>query len=300
MIKFRDLLQKSRLFMVMFTLCLAFVISSCSSSSSDDDDDDGGNNGGGGNTSEATVTSGNKKEVSSASVEGTKQAILGDDLPLGIDATNTTSETLKTITVDLIEQIENAAALPTGISSSIDGPCGGSADYTSATSGGKISRIDINYRDYCSSDMYLNGLVKIYYSYSGDSISSYKIVYSNVTITGNGYNETINMTIDCNASYSCTYSSTTTGSDGRTYTVSGSTVTGNNSSGYNASATITDPDHGTITITATNITICENGNIGTGEIKVTDSTGNVVLSVTFPNCTQMVVVYKGTSATYNQ
>lgn len=159
-------------------------------------------------------------------MEGTKQAILGDDLPLGIDATNTTNETLKTITVDLIEQIENAPDLPTGYSSSVDGPCGGSADYTSIVSGNTVSRIDIHYRSYCSSGMTINGLVKFYYNYSGSTISGYKIVYSNVTITGNGYNETINMTIDCNASYDCTYSSTTTGSDGRTYNVSGSTVLG--------------------------------------------------------------------------
>ena len=302
MIQFRDLLQKSRLFTVIFTLCLAFAISSCSSSGSDDDDDDGGNTGS--TPSEATVTSGNKKQVSTASVEGTKEAILSvsNDLPTGvdIDAISTANETLRTMTLELAQQIQNAPNLPTGFSSSVDGSCGGKAYYTANTSGDRLNRIDIDYDDYCSSNIAFNGSVIIYYYYNGDEVTGYKLVYSNLSMVGGGYDEIVNMTITCDANGGCTYSSSTTGSDGRTYTVSGSTVTGNNNSGYNASATITDPDHGTITVTASNITICENGNIGTGEIEVTDSTGNIVLSITFPNCTEMVVVYNGVSATYDQ
>ncbi len=293
----RNMLQKAQWLSIVLGLSLVFTLSSCSSSGGDDD---GGNNNNQGNTSEATVSDNNKKDVSTASAEGAKQAVTGSTLPTGISAESELNEALKDLAINVLEQVESLSNLPTGYSGTLTGDCGGNANYNAVINGQQVNRIEYDFNQYCSSSYTLDGNMTIYYTYSGNDISSYRIVYDNLTYSGPSYNETINMTITCNASYSCTYSSTTTGSDGRTYTVSDSSVTGNNSSGYNVSATVTDPDHGTITITATNITICDNGNIGSGEIEVTDSTGAVVLSITFPNCSEMVVTYDGVATTYNQ
>ena len=293
----RNMLQKAQWLSIVLGLSLVFTLSSCSSGG---DDDDGGNNNNQGNTSEATVSDNNKKDVSIASAEGAKQAVTGSTLPTGISAESELNEALKDLAINVLEQVESLSKLPTGYSGTITGDCGGSANYNAVINGQQVNRIEYDFNQYCSSSYTLDGNMTIYYTYSGNDISGYRIVYDNVTYSGPNYNETINMTITCNATYSCTYSSSTTGSDGRTYTVSDSSVTGNNSSGYNVTATVTDPDHGTITITATNITICDNGNIGSGEIEVTDSTGAVVLSITFPNCSEMVVTYNGVATTYNQ
>ena len=292
----RNMLQKAQWLSIVLGLSLVFTLSSCSSGG---DDDDGGNNNQG-NTSEATVSDNNKKDVSIASAEGAKQAVTGSTLPTGISAESELNEALKDLAINVLEQVESLSNLPTGYSGTLTGDCGGNANYNAVINGQQINRIEYDFNQYCSSRYTLDGNMTIYYTYSGNDISSYGIVYDNLTYSGPSYSETINMTITCNSSYSCTYSSTTTGSDGRTYTVSDSSVTGNNSSGYNVTATVTDPDHGTITITATNITICDNGNIGSGEIEVTDSTGAVVLSITFPNCSEMVVTYNGVATTYNQ
>jgi|GEM_PF-1429103 len=88
--------------------------------------------------------------------------------------------------------------------------------------------------------------------------------------------------------------------DGTSYRVEDSSVSGNNSSGYDVDATVTSSDVGYLTVTATGITKDEaTGNICTGTITVEDSAGDV-MTISFPDCDSYVVSYNGNANTYSQ
>lgn len=135
----------------------------------------------------------------------------------------------------------------------------------------------------------------VYNQDNGDFSFTYDLTISDGSQTYN-----ITATYECtNNGMSCTYSDTFV-DNGKRYRTTNVSVSGNNTSGYNVSATVFIGDLGYVEITATNLTICANGNIGTGTIEVTDANGNVVLSVTFPDCNTMVITYNGVPDTVPQ
>ena len=152
--------------------------------------------------------------------------------------------------------------------------------------------------------VFVNGTVTLTTTNSGD-VWTTSIVYNNFTVSAGGITETLDLTTVCTSNIntgatSCTYDSKTLGIDGRTYSVSGASVSGNSFNGYTVSATVTDPDYGTLSIT-TNSAItfnCSNGQPDSGEIQFTDGSGNTVV-VTFNSCSSFTVSYNGSSTMYS-
>ena len=142
----------------------------------------------------------------------------------------------------------------------------------------------------------INGTINISGTASSINISA------NLTITENGVSETVSFSGSCSYSNAtvgaCSYSSTFTGVDGRTYTSANMSVSGNYISGYTVSGSVTDPDHGVITIsTQQPVTFnCTDGSPDSGQITIT---GNGSATVTFNDCNSFTVTYNGSSNTYN-
>ncbi|MCK4707841.1 MAG: hypothetical protein KAU21_04430 [Gammaproteobacteria bacterium] len=150
----------------------------------------------------------------------------------------------------------------------------------------------------------VNGTVNFSTTVAGD-ISTTTTSYNNFTMVYAGETQSFDMTMVCTTNistqtFSCTYESDNLGIDGRTYSVSGSSVSGDAFGGYTVSATVTDPDHGTLSITTnTPITFnCDNGQPDSGEIQFTDGDGNTVV-VTYVSCSSFTVSYNGTSNPYS-
>ena len=96
----------------------------------------------------------------------------------------------------------------------------------------------------------------------------------------------------------CSYSTTFTGIDGRNYTFTNMSISGNDISGYTVSGTVTDPDHGSISITTPQpVTFnCSNGNPDNGQIVIT---GDGSATVDFIDCNSFAITFDGSTTTYN-
>ncbi|MCW9012329.1 MAG: hypothetical protein OQL06_01000 [Gammaproteobacteria bacterium] len=142
----------------------------------------------------------------------------------------------------------------------------------------------------------INGVLTISGSQSQITLTA------NITATENSVTETFSFAGTCEFNGTtigaCTYSSTFTGIDGRTYSIANVSVSGNPSAGYSVSGTVTDPDHGSITI-ATNQPVtfnCTNGNPDSGQITIT---GDGSATVTFNSCTSFTVTFNGNGTSHN-
>lgn len=288
-----------------------FTLSACSDSGSSDGNGNGGigsdDNGNGhtsweytGSESAAVVTVDNQEEIATASRESTVELIgqsEGEDVPLlpsGVSLQNSTR-----LAGDLTRDLLEAGHLPTASTYDFEGSCGGTAsmDYSIDGESGWI-----DYNNYCTSagaegDIIING--RIVYTMT-EFMFTYE--YQNVTINYGGATQVLNMKMRCDTdgTYNCTYSSSFAGGDGRIYRFSDSQVSGDPSSGYSVSARVYDPDHGYFYIEASNITLCDGGGIGSGNISAADNTDSVVLAIEFTSCDSMVVTYDGNSEIYSQ
>lgn len=277
--------------------------------------DDGGGDGGttySGSTSEATVDDTNTDDIGRASAEGTlaslRQEQAQDASPLATDTMS--EEAMADVHMDVIREARVTGlnrTVGSQATSTVSGDCGGSAAVDSTSnSDGSVVTGSVVYSDYCVSDgtdsVIFNGTVD--YRIETDSsgaLTYYRFSYDNFRFTSNGDTQSLTATVECtfsSSTVSCTTSSDFVGSDGRTYRTTDYTVSGDASSGYDVSARVYDPDHGYVEIAATNITVCANGNIGTGTITVTDSTGTNIMTVTFTSCSEYTVTYNGVTDTY--
>lgn len=260
----------------------------------------GGSSGGGG-AAPADITAENADDLSVAATEATKAAI---------DAENNTGSPSS-----LPFKLSNSAPLQDKMESAIRSA---TDDYSSyiCTSGGSAS-VDYN-SDYTNGTFNFNNCDDGYatfsgtVSFSGDMTGSYSITYNNLVVTDNasGQSQTVSGTISC-TSTGCNYdglniggasldNSDFSGDDGRNYSFEGDvTVTGDDTSGWNVNATVVDPDHGAITITAQNVTFggCTSG-VPTGGT-ITVSGNGQTATVTFIDCNSFSINYGGSTTTHN-
>ena len=251
--------------------------------------------GGAGVSTNATISDTNAQALAIAGTEGVKQAVDSDTVsPFAkINNTSTTGD----FTVALAQQL---SADPKLAEQTIDICEFGNVIMNINESNGSGS---IAYNSCVIGDSLINGSANFTSSKVG-SITTTTVTFVDLTITFNGETETIDMSATCifnsdTASMSCSYNSTALGIDGRTYSVSNVTVTGDNLSGYSVSATISDPDHGNITIsTGSPITLnCSNDQPGSGSIIITD--GSNSMTVTFNSCSSYTVTLNGNSNLYD-
>ena len=257
--------------------------------------------GGGGDTtpSAAKISAVNEKDLGKAAAEGAKQALNGGNAPVFFRR-SASRNTLETLNESVANQLASRVALQIVDLSTQICTEGGSALIDTNPDG--TSSV-ITYSSCSTGSGIINGVANINVSTAG-SITTLNFSYVDFTITIGSETTTIDLVVSCTSdsstgSFSCTYSSDVVGLDGRTYTVSGSTIAGDSSSGYTVSATITDPEHGTISITTTTPILfnCSNGQPGSGEIQFSDGDG-VLVTVTFNDCDSFTISYSGTSTMY--
>ncbi|MCW8909834.1 MAG: hypothetical protein OQK76_04345, partial [Gammaproteobacteria bacterium] len=138
----------------------------------------------------------------------------------------------------------------------------------------------------------LNGTISFFPAGSGYSFTA------NLSFSQNGNTESITGSGTCDAQFNCSMTASFTGIDGRTYTTTSMSVTGDNTSGYTVSGTITDPDHGNITL-ATNTPVtfnCADGRPDAGQITVT---GGSSATVVFNECSSFSITFDGSTTAYN-
>ncbi len=170
----------------------------------------------------------------------------------------------------------------------VAGDCGGSASVT--VDGDESGNTDgtIVYNNFCvvgdTSNTIINGTVTFSFTSTMTTFT-----YTNVTVNDGTEIHTFNMTYTCSSAFVCNWSSDFAGDNGTNYQTGNVQISGNNSSGYDISASVSDPTYGTVTFTAANITICSNGSIGSGTVQVIDTSDTVVTTVTFPDCDTVVV-----------
>jgi len=282
--------MKQFLIVVLFGLNL---IACGSDSSSSPVSSTTGNTGGvtfSGSTSPATASSQNSNQLANAASASAKQATKqAANNPAGIVLTaSPLNELARKVVEDVLSSAGGIGNLPSGVSTTINGDCGGSATVNSDSTGSKIT---ITYNSFCSGSAVFSGTAVI-----TRTESSFTIKYTDFKVTIDGVTTTLDMTVACNTTgTSCTFSSDFTGDNGTVYQSGSVSVSGNNTSGFNISGSVSDPDAGKIDFSANGITICTNGNIGSGTINITDSTGNIVITVSFPNCNEMIITFNGTT-----
>lgn len=262
-----------------------------------------GSSGGGDSSSssdqvlEARINSGNAEQLGISATEAAKQA-----------ASNNTASVLgfKSSAIPGIGSISNelsensarrAANIPVpGLN------CGlGSADEITNPDGSTTVTF-INCDLFGLGVLEFNGTVLASTSTSGNT-TTVDLEYIGFTIDDGVDIVTLDMQASCatdntTMETSCAFSDIV-GFDGRIYTFSDATVSGDSISGYTVTATIVDPDHGSFSIVTTSPILfgCTNGQPISGEIQFTDGAG-VLVTVTFNDCASFTVSYSGTSEIY--
>lgn len=268
---------------LLLAVFISFIVASCSSSS-----DSGSNN-------NAEITADNMEALATAGTEGVKQAVNSDNLSPFAQINN--PSLAQQITVSAVQQASQRPTLAEGDFAICD--TGSVSGFDSIDENGGT----ITYDTCVIGDVTINGTMIITASSSGD-ILTYSIT-ADITFTSLEGVENVDFSSTCTINQStgatsCTYDSTALGIDGRTYSVSDISVTGDDFSGYSVSATITDPDHGVITITTTTpVTFvgCSNGQPDSGVIVISDGTDT--MTVTYIDCTSFSIDFNGSTTTYD-
>ncbi len=247
----------------------------------------------------ATISEANKQALATAGTEGVIQAVNSDNSnPFGRPTGKTT---VQTITELVVQQTQATQNRPQASSRSGEFDMCESGSVTGFDTLGENGGT-ITYDNCVVSGSTINGTMTINISTAGDIIT-YSIS-ANLSISHLGTIETINYSSTCTINQSsgaanCTYSSSGTGIDGRSYSVSDIDISGNDSSGYTVSATITDPDNGVITITTTtSVTFnCTNGQPDAGSIVISD--GSSSMTITFIDCNSFSIDFNGATTTHS-
>jgi hypothetical protein len=253
----------------------------------------GGSGGGGGATASvaptAEITDANKTDLAVAATEAAKSATT-TDAPTNLGFKSTVANV-----ANKANMLPNQELVP-GICTT------GSVDATGLDSYTTTSfSIDMTFNNCVIDDYYETATYNGSASVTSNS-NGINITYNNFSVTVGGETTSINGTLSCDSSYlNCTENLTYGGDisgtySSTTYTTSNMEVSGD-ASGYNVNGSVTHPDHGTVTISATGVTFdCPGGYPGAGEITVTAS-GGVTATITFNDCDSFTIDYDGSTTT---
>ena len=283
----------------------------------------GGGGGGGitvpsysGSTAAATVTSSNQQAVATTASLGAKQVISGQGGTAVPTLTDVDTEVLANNLADTSWQLFNSHYLgeqlplafveqgqcTIGGSYSIDFPTISSIDSpASQIPNSGSGTFTFNDCDYGEGGVF-DGVVGI--SWSGGA-SDEQGDFRNTTttfdieITLDGQTTLLQATLSCtDYGQQCSYFQYFAEGD-IDYQLTDLVLSGD-SSGYSVLARVYQENLGYIDVNGSDLTVCENGNIGTGTLSVRDSTNAVVLTVSFSSCSEMVVTFDGVAQTYQQ
>lgn len=283
----------------------------------------------------ATISAENSEDLALSSAAVTNSLIGNentDALPFGISTNNQSVKAGKMVN-SLINNVRSSVTespnLPIGITEEQVGSCGGTAEAS-----GSESKYKVTFNNYCEDGITINGTVSGSETESSSSWSSKNVSITttdgtmtfsgsgtctytetedtetetctqNIKVTANGITNSASFTEVCVSSYSPSYQETCTeteyikAANGLTYQVEDSEVNGNNTYGWDVEGTFYDPTHGSIDFEASDILYCDNGNIESGSISLTDESNNT-LAVEFTNCEEMTITFNGSATTVNQ
>ena len=130
--------------------------------------------------------------------------------------------------------------------------CGGSITYPdNVNTGGSTLDITMTFNNLCFvgdgsfPQVTMNGTVRLI-----ETQTEFTVIFSNLTMSiSGGETFTLNATSTCDFVGNCTVDFV--GTDGNTYRVGSLSVFGDNTSGYNYSATFYHPDYGSVSVTTT-------------------------------------------------
>ncbi len=238
----------------------------------------------------ATLSATNLQDLSIAATESTKQAITSDSANFLAKATNG---------IDSNQQITNKIKEIIFKKQSLGNLCSnGTYDDTIVQNNTSASGIVTFTGCDIGGGITLEGTI----TFSGSS-TLFTLVYNNLTITVLNEIQTLNATINCstiNQETTCSIDTSVTGIDGRTFKVNKITVSGSAANGYQVSATVIDPTHGIITVTANamkfNCSAPNEGRPSSGNI--TFSSNGKTASVVFDNCSAYTATLDGVANSF--
>jgi len=258
-----------------------------------------------GNSAAATASQDNAEALAITAFEGVTQALEteGAQLPIG---TEIEDESAFSLLNDLLSK--EYLSLPTGATYTdvYQGSCGGTETFTwpgSIPSIGSRFTVKMAYDNFCDGGGYIiDGIFEYTATYMGDDLfHDMSLIYDvRYSYEGQIY-YSINMVAQCSGEFddvnssNCIISSNFTGISGGTYRIENVAL----EEGY-VSATVYESTLGRIDIVGNNLHQCSNGNFDSGEILITDSTGEAVITLSFSSCNEYVITYEGVANTYTQ
>ena len=275
----------------LFITAVLISLSACGGSGG------GGNDGPNINTGQATVSATNQQEIAQGSRTSLLKTVESTAAPTPFAGTSAgASKLVERLAQDAFELLRPGRmhiSAEVDYSSFCDG--GGAATLVWPDQQQESGTGNFTYTDCMVGGITINGVAVFTWANNFEEFTyEFDLTYSD------GINDhELDGAMECTAS-GCTYFEDFS-SDGVDYRVSDVSVSGDNLSGYDIVATIYVGDLGYVTITAENIVICDNGNIESGTVYVTDSTDAVVLQIDFPgDCATMTVTYNGVASTVTQ
>jgi len=263
---------------LILALATAMLLAGCSS---------------GGGASKATITADNAKDLAVAGTEAAKSATKSDNLSPFKTGSGTEFNT-KSFSKQIMQQAFDGE-LEFNICST------GTATFTVDTpQGSPTSSNSMVFVDCVISDDFSTATINGSITMTATSNSA--TLNAQLTISENDIVETVTFSGTCSMSNgvlgACSFSSSFVGIDDRTYISSNISVSGNSSSGFSVSGSVTDPDFGVVTISTPTPVLfnCTNGNPGSGEIIVS---GDGSATVTFNDCDSFTVTHNGSPTNYN-
>lgn len=267
-------------------------------------------------SNKADFASGSAEVVALAITSDESQDAVGN-LPRGITIASDKPEQALWAQQAIDTVMDQIGQIPTGVAideSQVDSvSCGGSASFS-----GTEKNSTIKYSNYClnldGGEIVFNGTVSVSIStnanlqtitmkYTNFSMSTddetsvlngtqvttintgtFVITESswNYTLTVNGISSSWAGRLVCTSIDNCEYLGQFSGSDGTIYQT-GSLSVSDDGSGYDVTANFYHPDYGYVSLNAEDITLCDDGNIASGVITLTDE-NEQALTVTFSGC----------------
>jgi hypothetical protein len=170
---------------------------------------------------------------------------------------------IEALSAKLASAMATAGSPAIPVAYTINGSCGGSVSIPddqvnaySATSGPVT--FSMTFSNYCDGTVgaqyFMNGQVLFSYDDIADPAAGFTIDYNGFTVNDGSGPITINMTVDCSDSTTCIIVSDYIGGDGGIYRVADFSFTGDATTGFSGTATFYHPAHGSVSITASNVT----------------------------------------------
>ena len=254
-------------------------------------------------TSDARIDAASASDLTYAAVSGAIQVVTANELK-GLSLNQGVSSSvsrLPGITSLIATSTDNSQTIysskQTDVSSS-HCPGGGSAIQDINDSGTVTS---LTFKDCVEPlGLVINGMTSITYNSTWDDF----VFQAHIQVSGSSSTHQQDWTVSCTnvkGAPSCEISSDFMGVDPRIYRLTNASVTGNDVSGYNITATIYDPDQGSIQLTTSRSILyncMEKWIPSTGAISITGSDGSSA-SISFVSCSQYTVVVDNVGTTYS-